>query len=58
LENTKEVVEEFEKKYQQNIEDIRQQKREEETFRRRKFPGQFIAKKLFRWSDKQYNEEY
>ena len=52
------MVEEFEKEYQQNIEDIRQQERKEETFRRRKFPGQFIAKKLFRWSDKQYNEEY
>ena len=27
-------------------------------FRREKLPGQFTAKKLFGWSDKQYDEEY
>ena len=40
------------------MEDIRQQEREEGTFRREKLPGQFIAKKLFGQSDKQYNKEY
>jgi len=29
------------------MEDVRQQEREEGTFRREKLPGQFIAKKLF-----------
>ena len=58
LENTKGVVEEFEKKYQQNIEDVRRQKKKERTFRREELPGQFTTKKLFRQLDKQYNEEY
>ena len=40
------------------MEDIRWQKREEGTFRREELPGQFTAKKLFGWSDKQYDEEY
>jgi len=52
LKNTKEVIEEYEKEYRRDIEDIRQQKREEGTFRREELPGQFIAKKLFGWSDK------
>jgi len=47
LENAKGAVKEFEKEYQWNIEDVRQQEREEETFRRGKLPGQFTAKKLF-----------
>jgi len=40
------------------MEDIRKQEREEETFRRRELPGRFMVKKLFRWSDKKYDEEY
>jgi len=40
------------------MEDVRQQEREEGTFRRGELPGRFIAKKLFGWSDKQYDEEY
>ena len=47
LKNAKGAVKEFEKEYQWNIEDVRQQEREEETFRRGKLPGQFTAKKLF-----------
>jgi len=58
LENAKRVVKEFEKKYQQDIKDIRQQEREEGTFRREELPEQFIAKKLFGWLDKWYNEKY
>ena len=58
LENIKGVVEEFKKKYQQNIEDVRRQKKKERTFRREELPGQFTTKKLFRQLDKQYNEEY
>ena len=27
-------------------------------FRREELPGRFIARKLFRWSDKQYSQEY
>ena len=40
------------------MKDIRQQEREEGTFRREELPGQFTAKKLFGWSDKQNDEEY
>jgi len=57
LKNTKEIIKEFEKKYQQNIEDVRKQKKEE-TFRRKELPVRFIAKTLFGWPDKKYNEEY
>jgi len=39
LENTKGVVKEFEKKYQQDIEDIRQQERKERTFKRKELLG-------------------
>ena len=58
LQNTRGAVEEFEKEYQQDMEDIRWQERKKETFRREELPEQFTAKKLFRWSDKQYNEKY
>jgi len=58
LENTKEVIEEFEKEYQRDMEDMAQQEREEGTFRWRELPGRFMAKKLYGWSDKQYNQEY
>jgi len=58
LKNTKEAIKEFEKEYRQDIEDMAQQEREEETFRRRKLLGRFMAKKLYRWSDKQYDQEY
>ena len=40
------------------MEDVRQQKREKGTFRRGELPGQFTAKKLFGWSDKQYDKKY
>ena len=39
LENAKEAVEEFEKEYQWDIEDVRQQEREEEIFRREELLG-------------------
>jgi len=40
------------------MEDIRKQEKEEEMFKRGELPGQFTARKLFRWLDKRYNEEY
>ena len=56
--NAKEAVKEFEKEYWQDMEDIRKQKRKEETFRRGELPERFIARKLFGWSDKRYDKEY
>ena len=58
LGNAKEAIEEFEKEYRRDIEDIRRQEREERTFRKGKLPGRFIVRKLFGWSDKRYDEEY
>jgi len=58
LKNAEKAVKEYEKEYQQDMEDVRQQEREEGTFRRGELPGQFTAKKLFGWLDKRYDEEY
>ena len=58
MENTKEAVKEFEKQYWQDIKDVKRQKREKGMFRRGELPGRFIARKLFRWSDKRYDKEY
>jgi len=40
------------------MKDVAWQEREEGTFQRRELPGRFMAKKLYRWSDKQYDQEY
>ena len=40
------------------MENVRKQKKEEGTFKREKLPGRFMARKLFGWLDKRYNEEY
>ena len=58
MENAKKAVKEFETEYQQDIEDVRRQEREEGTFRREKLLGQFIARKLFSQTDKRYDKEY
>jgi len=58
LENTKEAVEEFEKEYWRDMEEVNWQEREEETFRRGELPKRFTARKLFGWSNKQYDQEY
>jgi len=47
LGNTKEAIEEFEKEYRQDMEDIRKQEREKGMFRRGELPRRFMAKKLF-----------
>ena len=58
LGNAKEAIEEFEKEYRQDMEDVRKQKREEGTFKKRELPGRFMAKKLFGQIDKRYDQEY
>ena len=58
LENTKKAIEEFEKEYWWDIEDVARQEHEEGTFRKGELPGRFIAKKLFGWLDKWYDQEY
>jgi len=58
LENAKKAVEEFEKEYWRNMEEINRQEKEKGTFRRGELPGRFTARKLFGWSDKQYDQKY
>jgi len=58
LENAKEAVEEFEREYRQDMEDVVQQEREEGTFRQGELPGKFMAKALYGWSDRRYDQEY
>ena len=58
LENAKEAIKEFEREYQQDIEEINWQEREEGVFERGELPERFIVKRLFKWSDKKYDEEY
>ena len=58
LENAKEVIEEYEREYKRDMEDVRKQEKKEETFQRGELPGRFTARKLFGWTDKRYDEEY
>ena len=58
LGNAKEAIEKYEREYRRDMEDVRRQEKEEGTFRRGELPGKFMAKKLFRWMDKRYDEEY
>jgi len=58
LENAKEAIAEFEKEYRRDIEDVAWQEHEEEMFRRRELLGKFMAKMLYGWSDKRYDQEY
>jgi len=40
------------------MEDVAKQERKEGIFKRGKLLGRFMAKKLFEWSDKRYDQEY
>ena len=53
-----ETIKEFEREYWQDMEDIARQECEKETYRKGELPGRFTARKLFRWLDKRYNQEY
>jgi len=52
LKNAKEAIEEFEKEYQQDIENVTWQKYKETMFKHGELPGKFMAKMLYGWSDK------
>jgi len=52
LKNAKEAIEEFEKEYWRDMEDVAWQEREEMTFKRGELLGKFTAKMLYGWSDK------
>ena len=58
LENAKELVKEFERIYGEEVEDLRQQKQEEEE---KEFswelPREFMAKLLYDWEKRKYERE-
>jgi len=47
LGNAREAIEEYEKEYQQDMENVRKQEKEKGTFKRGELPKQFMARKLF-----------
>ena len=66
LKNAMEKVEEFEKgRFEEEIQRIRMKKGKEmklnpeaEEFRRGELPGKYMAKLLYEWDDKKFDEEY
>jgi len=40
------------------MENVARQECEEKMFRREELPGRFTVRKLFRWLDKRYDQEY
>jgi len=58
LKNAKKAIEEFEKEYQRDMEDVAWQEHEETTFKRGELLGKFMAKMLYGWLDKRYDQEY
>jgi len=58
LGNTKELVEEFEREYGEEAEELRQQELEEEEKEFcQELPREFMAKLLYRWGRKRYEKE-
>ena len=58
LKNAQDAIEEFEREYRRDMEDVARQEREETMFKQRELPGRFTTKKLYGWSNKQYDQEY
>jgi len=58
LKNAKEAIEEFEKEYRRDMEDVAHQECKKETFKPRELLGRFTARTLYGWSDKRYDQEY
>ena len=58
LENARKLVEEFEREYGEEAEELRQQKLEEEEKEfSHELPREFTAKLLYRWGRKRYKRE-
>ena len=58
MENAKELVEEFERIYREEVKKLRQQKLEEEEKEfSRELPREFIAKLLYGWRKRRYKRE-
>jgi len=58
LENVKELVEEFEKEYREEAKELRQQElKEEKREFSQELSREFMAKLLYRWGKKRYENE-
>ena len=58
LENAKELVEEFEREYGEEVEELRRQEQEEEEKKfSRELPREFTAKLLYGWERRRYERE-
>ena len=55
MKNAKEAIKEFEKEYQQDMEDVAWQEHEKTMFKHGELPEKFTVKMLYGWSDKRYN---
>ena len=59
LKNAMELVEEFEREYCREEEEVRWQEAEEnKKVFSRELPGRYMAKLLYRWGNKKYDREY
>ena len=56
LENTRDLVERFEKEYGEKLRQAR--KKDHREFHRRELPGRYIAKMLYGWDNKRFDQEY
>ena len=58
MKNAKELVEEFEREYGEEVEELRRQEQEEEEKEfSRELPRKFMAKLLYGWERKRYERE-
>ena len=60
LKNTGDALKEFEKEYRRDNKEIRQQEKVEDSkdYYRGEFPGRYAARRLFGWSDGEYDRQY
>jgi len=60
LENAGDLLQEFEEEYGRDDREVRRQERtnKERDYWRGGLPGQYTARRLFGWSDREYNQQY
>ena len=60
LKNAKDALREFEEQYEENEQEVRRQEKEEDDreYSRGGFPGRYTARKLYGWSDGEYDKQY
>ena len=60
LQNAGDLLREFEEEYRRDNREVRRQEgvEEDKDYWRGGFPGRYAAKRLFGWSDGEYNRQY